>query len=191
MYFKSNNLFEKLLNSEAIHCFEDYLRSKLISDDRINQTETIILARILWGRLINSTKCLSGKLDSRHSKAQMITLLCISYYISQELFFFKRVLSTDLYKLYIFHINKIDEYILVNSSIFLNETNKRYHSFCIKSRELCDDLLNNNIKENTLSDHKNKLLTILCNPKINKIHIDRRSFNFIRTLKIDDFIDVQ
>ena len=170
MYSKNNSsLLEKLLSSEAIHCFEDYLRDKLISDDRINQTETIILARILWGRLTNSTKCLSGKLDSRHSKAQMITLLCISYYISQEIIYFKKVLSTDLYKLYIFHINKIDEYITVNSGIFLNETNKRYHNFCIKSRELCDDFFSVNITGDFLSKHKNRLLMILCNPKINKI----------------------
>ena len=189
MYCKSNNLFEKILNSEAIHCFEDYLRAKLLSSDRINRTETIILARILWGRLTNSTKCLSGKLDSRHSKAQVITLLCISYYISQELFYFKRVISTDLYKLYIFHINKIDEYIMINSDIFLNEKNKRYHRFCIKSRELCDDLLGINVTSNFLSEKKDELLIIINNPKIDKINIDRKSFNFIQKLKIDDFID--
>ena len=192
MYEKNNNLFEKNLNTKSIHYYEDYIRAKLLSNEKINKIEIIILARILWGRLTNSSKCLSGKLDSRHSKAQMITLLCIAYYLSRDIYNFKKILSYDLYKLYDFHCHKIDEYLKINSIDILEEKNKQYYKFCLKSKEYCQTILNINITESTLIEKKNILLFNINIPeidKIDKIELDNKILKYIKKLKIDDFIE--
>jgi len=189
MYEINNNLFEKNLNSKSIHYYEDYIRAKLLSNEKINKIEIIILARILWGRLINSYKCLSGKLDSRHSKAQMITLLCIAYNLSRDIYIFKKILSYDLYKLYDFHCHKIDEYLKTNSIDILEEKNKKYYNFCLKSKEYCQKILNININESTLIEKKNIILLNINIPKIDKIELNNKILTYIKKLKIDDFIE--
>ena len=188
MYQKNNNLFEKILTSKNIHDIEDYLRSKLLSSNEIKNTEIIILARILWGRLINSSKCISGKLDSRHSKAQMITLLCIAFYISYEIYSFKKIISYDLYKLYQFHFSKIEDYIKSISIDILDEKDKKYYKFCFKSIEYCYSLLNIDITQNILNENKAKILLIINVPTIYKIEINNKILSYIKKLKIDDFI---
>jgi hypothetical protein len=189
MYEKNNNLFEKNLNSKSIHYYEDYIRAKLLSNKKINKIEIIILARILWGRLTNSCKCLSGKLDSRHSKAQMITLLCIVYYLSREIYNSKKILSKDLYKLYNYHCHKIDEYLKTNSIDILDEKNKKYYIFCSKSKEYCQKILNINITESILIEKKNKILLTINIPEIDKIELNNKILTYIKNLKIDDFIE--
>ena len=189
MYVKNNNLLEKNLNSKSIHYYEDYLRSKLLSNEKINNVEIIILARILWGRLTNSSKCLSGKLDSRHSKAQMITLLCIAFYVSKEIYYFKKILSYDLYKLFNFHYSKIDEYLKTNTIELLEEKNKKYYNFCLKSKEHCKTILNINIDENILTEKKNKILLTINIPEIDKIEVNNKLLTYLKKLKIDDFIE--
>ena len=188
MYEKNNNLFEKNLNTKSIHYYEDYIRAKLLSNEKINKIEIIILARILWGRLINSSKCLSGKLDSRHSKAQMITLLCIAYYLSREIYNLKKILSNDLYKLYIFYCHKIDEYLKTTSIDILQEKNKQYYNFCLKSKEYCQTILNINITESTLIEKKKKILLTINIPEIDKIELNNKILSYIKKLRIDDFI---
>ena len=99
-YKKSENIyFENFLKPEIIHKIEDFLRVKLLSGKRISYIEAVIYARILWGRLLNSTKSLTKKLDPRHSKAQMMSLICLFFNLIQckDQFLINESIQTQLY----------------------------------------------------------------------------------------------
>lgn len=128
-----------------IHNMEDIIRSLLVysnlkNGNTIPRIFKILLARILWGRIRNSKKnCVQGILDSSHSKAQMITLLTIAYYLR-----IKNInklnnksdvdvvdYDDDLYILLNYHIEKMDNFIEKTSddmnNRFINNINSYYY----------------------------------------------------------------
>lgn len=196
LYTKKNNLLEKYIgNSENLHLIEDLLRDKLLSGkNTILSYEIIILARILWGRIINSNVEGGGKLDARHSKAQMLTLICISFYLTRCSSSSNTENFKNLHKLLSYHLIKIFDFI-AHTEIINNNNNNfdnyQYYIFCKKWVFFCDALIKNRVNSqiDIVKKHKTIALTISGSVK-NKFQteINTNMINYFKKLKIDNFI---
>lgn len=120
IYSRSNNILEIFLKNKGnLHNIEDYLREKLFyKNEYLSHIETIFLARILYGRIINSNE-VDQKLDARHSKAQIITVTCLAFYLYKNKNILNKIIETELYNLLYYHVILIEQYLttyLVNST---------------------------------------------------------------------------
>lgn len=183
MYTKRGNLFEKLMSTRNIHIFEDFLRHKMItSSDELDKNEILVLSRILWGRILNSTKDTTKMLDSRHSKAQMITILCLFFYLFRP----KSEKNKDLLNLLIYHLNKINEYLVSCDFDSLSSINQKYYIYCNKWTKYCDIILNNN--KYPMSNNINSVSMILNKPIIEQIDINKKISDYLESLNVNDFL---
>jgi len=182
MYIKRENLFEKLMTTSNIHIFEDFLRYKMItSNNKLNKNEILILSRILWGRILNSTKDTNKMLDSRHSKAQMITILCLFFYLFRP----KSNKNEDLFNLLIYHLNKINEYLISCDFNLLSLINQKHYIYCNKWKKYCDMILSNN--KYPISNNINSISMILNKPVIKEINVNKRTSEYLESLNVSDF----
>jgi hypothetical protein len=132
MSYKDNkNLFleDFFKNKSVLHRLEDYIRYYLLNNNKkIHHFHKIFLSRIMYGRIINSKKNKNiGKLDACHAKAQMITCLCIAFYL------LNKDNDEDLFKLLNYHIQKIEEYIAeYNDTELYNIKYNNHFIYCKK-----------------------------------------------------------
>jgi len=131
MSYKDNkNLFleDFFKNKSLLHRLEDYIRYYLLNNKKIHHFHKIFLSRIMYGRIINSKKNKNiGKLDACHAKAQMITCLCIAFYL------LNKDNDEDLFKLLNYHIQKIEEYIAeYNDTELYNIKYNNHFIYCKK-----------------------------------------------------------
>lgn len=162
LYNRTNNILEIFLKNKAnLHNIEDYLREKLFyKNEYLSHVETIFLARILYGRLINSNG-IDKKLDARHSKAQIITVTCLAFYLYKNNSLLKKNIETELYNLLEFHVILIDEYV---STYFVNSTNNVKNNSnstmpgleVMKEQMTYDDYINKFQYKNSLESEKFK-----------------------------------
>lgn len=119
-----DSLEQIINNSDKLHRTEDLIRYTLINNCKINDKLIVLLARILWGRVNNSIRVNNGILDKPHIKAQLITVLCIAFYIDkyskQNINNINKIELIYLYKLYIYHINIIKYNIKYNTDNYIN-----------------------------------------------------------------------
>ena len=169
MYIKTNNPLEQvLINSSKLHEIEDYIRHKLIKSNQImSHDELILLSRILWGRILNSSKCSDRKLDARHSKAQMITILCLSLYVNRHISLIKK---NNLYNLLSYHISKIEEYINSNNN---KQYDKYYYEYCKKYVIFCKYILNINQKDAIATKLSPNRYNIILDSSDKSYHLDQ------------------
>lgn len=187
MYTKDSNVLEKFLTTLKIHTFEDFLRYKMIRNYDLNIDEIIILSRILWGRIINSEQY--GKiLDSRHSKAQMVTVLCLFFYLFRQKNYTITNNFKELNKLLIYHLSKIQDYLISCDTTNLSELNNKYYFYCTKWTNYCGFIISNKYKSDDIFERMNKLKLILNMPKINKINFNMELKIFMLELTVDDFM---
>lgn len=196
LYTKKNSPLEKYIgNSENLHLIEDFLRDKLLSGkDNILSYEIIILARILWGRILNSTVEGGGKLDARHSKAQMLTLICMSFYLTRCPSLFNTENFRNLHKLLSYHLKKIFDFI---SQSEMNDENNfdnyQYYIFCKRWIFFCDALLKNRANSQTDIAQKHQIIALTIKGQVKskfKLEVNQKMTNYIKTLKIDHFIHI-
>jgi hypothetical protein len=187
MYSKESNILERFLTTLKIHNFEDFIRYKMIRNYDLNIEEIIILSRILWGRIINSEQF--GKiLDSRHSKAQMVTVLCLFFYLYRQKNYTISNDFKELNKLLIYHLSKIQDYLVSYNTNNLKDLNQKYYFYCIKWTNYCGYIISNKCKNYDIFKKMNTLKLILNIPKINKININIELKIFISELNVDDFL---
>jgi hypothetical protein len=136
MSYKDNkNLFleDFFTNKNILHRLEDYIRYYLLNNNKIHHFHKIFLSRIMYGRIVNSKKNKNiGKLDACHAKAQMITCLCIAFYLLNNDKNNKND-NDDLFKLLNYHIQKIEEYIAeYNDTELYNIKYNNHFIYCKK-----------------------------------------------------------
>lgn len=187
MYSKESNVLEKFLTTIKIHKFEDFIRHKMIRNYDLNTSEIIILSRILWGRIINSSQY-EKILDSRHSKAQMVTVLCLFFYLYRQKNYTISNDFKELNKLLIYHLSKIQDYLISYNTNNLTETNKKYYFYCTKWTYYCGYIISKKIKNYDIFEKMNNLKLILNMPQIDKIYINLELKIFISELNVDDFL---
>ena len=186
MSYKDNrNLFlEDFFKSKNIlHSIEDYIRYYLLNNNKIHHFHKIFLSRIMYGRIINSKKNKNiGKLDACHAKAQMITCLCIAFYLLNNDNNDKND-NSDLFKLLNYHIQKIEEYIAeYNDTELYNIKYNNHFIYCkkwIDFHKIKDK--NNEIKLKSIVKYKDNDDNIfkLDNTKLNNILAKYNIENFI------------
>ena len=189
----NNNLLEKFLGkSENLHLIEDFLRDKLLTGKvQLFWYEILIVARILWGRVQNSTVNGGGKLDARHSKAQMITLLCISFYLTKYSNVPHSQDVKNLHSLLKYHLDIIIKYVSYTNS--LNQDyieNYQYYQFCKKWVFFCDALMKNTVNSETeiVKKHESIALTVCCQTLKNfKMQINVRLTKYLKSLDVSHF----
>jgi hypothetical protein len=189
----NNNLLEKFLGkSENLHLIEDFLRDKLLTGKvQLFWYEILIIARILWGRVQNSTVNGGGKLDARHSKAQMITLLCISFYLTK---YSNLPYSQDvenLHTLLKYHLDIIISYVSYTDSLSQDYIqNYQYYQFCKKWVFFCDALMKNTISSETdiVKKHQSIALTVCGQTHSNfQITMNTSLTKYLKSLRVNDF----
>ena len=191
---KNNPLEQFLKTTETLHDIEDYLRDKLLSSEyKLTYDETLILARILWGRISNSNKELNRILDPRHAKAQMITIVCIVFYL-----YYQKIPNTILYKnklyiLFSYHMLKIEKCISnwYNIEELPNYSNN-YFDYCQKWKDFCNTVLHQKSYDlnNINKEHNNMRLSVYRYNNKSRFIIDDKLSTFLLKIKIDDFISL-
>lgn len=192
-YKKNNNLLEKFLGtSKNLHLIEDFLRDKLLTGKvPLLWYEVLILARILWGRVKNSTVDGGGKLDARHSKAQMITLLCISFYLTKYSGVPHSQDVKNLHSLLKYHLDIIVNYVSDTESLKRDSIeNYQYYLFCKRWVFFCDALMKNMISSETdiVKKHESIALTVCGQTHSNfQITMNTSLTKYLKNLRVNDF----
>jgi hypothetical protein len=106
-----------------IHFIEDIIRYLLYTSNISTELELLIFNNILNGRILNAKKN-NAKLDSRHAKAQMINIVCLSIYITNNKYYTIRLVHVlkD-------HLSYIMNYLLDENNIN-NNIDKLHYRFC-------------------------------------------------------------
>ena len=181
MSYKDNKnpfLEDFFKNKNVLHRLEDYIRNFLLNNNKVHHFHKIFLSRIMYGRIINSKKNKNiGKLDACHAKAQMITCLCIAFYL------LNKDKDDDLFKLLNYHIQKIEEYIAEYSDAELY--NIKYNNHFIYCKKWIDfhKIMDkhNQIKLKSIVKYKDNDDNVfkLNNDKLNHIFVKYNVENFI------------
>jgi hypothetical protein len=186
-----NSILEGKLRQNNLHKVEDYLRLKFIKN-YITSNDNIIIARILHGRILNS---LYSTIDSRHSKSQLITLLCISFCLSKRKNSMNLKINRDLFDLLQYHKRIIYNFIMYQNIEKFNENDKKYYHYC-KEWYSCIDLLLSTEKINDEDEVKIMNLRIYLatwlpsvdNKYYDSIIEDKYFINYLKKLNVKDFI---
>jgi hypothetical protein len=182
MSYKDNKnpfLEDFFKNKNVLHRLEDYIRYYLLNNNnKVHHFHKIFLSRIMYGRIINSKKNKNiGKLDACHAKAQMITCLCIAFYL------LNKDKDDDLFKLLNYHIQKIEEYIAeYNDTELYNIKYNNHFIYCkkwIDFHKIMDK--HNQIKLKAIVKYKDNDDNVfkLNNDKLNHIFVKYNVENFI------------
>ena len=138
LYNRTNNILEIFLKNKAnLHNIEDYLREKLFyKNEYLCHLETIFLARILYGRIINSNE-INQKLDARHSKAQIITVTCLAFYLYKNKDILSKNIKIELYNLLQYHIILIEQHLNTYSVNVSFKNDDNYYNYCKDLNFIC------------------------------------------------------
>jgi len=185
---KCKNYFEAIIEELNVHYIEDFLRHRLIERPyKLSKFETLLFARILWGRNLNAINVNKGQLDLAHLKAEVINMSCLVIHIRRD----KAYLTSDLYKLLIHHTSIIREHLKFIKNIKLKHNyDIKHYRYCVEWFENCIIILDNKISDQKYILHKiEELLNEIKKKNIITINIDydvskKCTFN----ISVDDFL---
>ena len=192
LYNRSNNILEIFLKNKAnLHNIEDYLRQKLFyKNEYLSHIETIFLARILYGRIINSNE-INQKLDARHSKAQIITVTCLAFYLNKNKDIMSKNIEIELYNLLQYHIILIEQHLNTYSLNVSFKNDDNYYNYCKDLNFICKIIsLHNNldINNNEIIKQQDKIIIYINPSNIDYIKVKNTNLRkYISNLKISDF----
>jgi hypothetical protein len=190
----SRNLYNPLENTirkYGIHTIEDNLRLRCISDSFnkiFSSIEIILFARILYGRVINSRINHEKTIyDPAHAKSQIINMMCIIIYLKRLKHDKRSSYYKNLVKIIIFHLQKIDDFLLVVSDDTMSTRDLYFIQYCKKWRDISIKLLNNENLEKikTYSDELMREIKVL---KIEDFKITEKNLSYFKTINIELFL---
>ena len=192
-----NNVLEKFLD-EKTHDIEDYLRSKCFKNQKITELEIILISRILYGRIINSKNSNYGKLDARHAKAQIITVICLVFYLCRHYNKLKDSDKNDIVHIIYHHLRKIDDIINDNNVLRFDKIkNQNYYEYCKNWKNLCLYFIENieNLKNiEDIKDKESNFKIEILNKTVSKITLKicpikhRNLIHFLSKYKVSNFL---
>lgn len=185
------NTLENTIRKHGIHKIEDNLRLCCISDSFnkiFNLNDIIFFARILYGRVINSKRNNYMTIyDPAHAKSQIINIICIIIYLKRLKHNKKSTYYINLFKIVIYHLQKIDYFLLNFSSEKISKKDIFFIKYCKKWREISIKLLNNENLEN-IKTYSNELIKEIKVFKIEDLKINEKNFAFSKSFNIDMFL---
>jgi hypothetical protein len=185
---RKKNYLEGFIEQYGIHVFEDFLRDRLIlRQNKLSKFETIIFARILWGRNLNAINENKGRLDMRHLKAEVINMSCLVIHIQKN----KNYLTSDLLKLLVHHTAIIREHLkYVNDIKSMNAYNVNHYDYCVEWFKNCVIILENKESDQEYISSKIEEIRdlVLKNTKSSIIFDYDKLNKCIVNISVDDFL---
>ena len=184
-YERNKNYFEVFININGVHTLEDYLRYILIVRPyRLSKFETILFARILWGRNLNAINVNNGVLDLRHLKAGVINMSCLVIHIRKN----RSYLTKDLLKILVYHTNILREHL--NKLKSMHDYDVNHYDYCIEWFRNCITILENKVSDQEYIFSKiDEINNFVKTEKINRINFDYDKLNkSISKMTVDDFL---
>jgi hypothetical protein len=185
---KKKDTFENFIESYGVHSIEDSLRHRLIEQkNKLSRLETLLIARILWGRNLNALNENNGQLDLRHLKAEVINISCLLIYIREN----KNYLTNDLLKLLIYHTKIIKEHLeYIDGIESMHYYDIHHYEYCVEWFKNCIIILDNNeCDQEYISSKIEQIKNIIKTKK--KICIDFNNENLresINRMTINEFL---
>lgn len=192
VYFRNlKSPLENTIRKHGIHKIEDNLRLCCISDSFnkiFNLNDIIFFARILYGRVINSRKN-NEKItyDPAHAKSQIINITCIIIYLKRLKHDKRSTYYRNLVKIIIFHLQRIDDFLLIVSNEKISHKDLFFTEYCKKWRDVSIKLLNNENLEK-IKTYSKELISEIRVFKIDDLLINEKKFTFSKSLNIEMFL---
>jgi hypothetical protein len=117
-------IIDKFFHKYNIHIIEDIIRYLLYKSNISYKLELLIFKKILNGRILNAKKN-NALLDSRHAKAQMINIVCLSIFMTYNKYY-----PNSLVSLLKNHLSYINKYLIDFNENNINNKDKLYYIFC-------------------------------------------------------------
>ena len=135
---KKYGSIEQIIRQYNIHEIEDTIRYIMLVKGIFTKYDIILIARILHGRILNASY---SSIDPRHSKSQLITLLCIAFSLSSKKKELDFKLNRNLFNLLKYHQRIISDFIYDTDINSLNIYDLKHYEFCKKCYPYIDLLI--------------------------------------------------
>lgn len=137
-YVRTIGFLEKIFHNHNIHEFEDVIRYTMLIKGIFTHYDLLLIARILYGRVLNASY---SSIDPRHSKSQLITLLCIAFCLSTKKSEMNFKLNRNLFNLLIYHQKIINNFLIETDYSTLSVYDQKHYDFCKELYPYIDILL--------------------------------------------------